>query len=1063
MRRTMMGRWRGRFFLGLRVAAFSVAAALLVPSSDVLAEPATSPSALRSIEIDTRRGTWMSVDVSPDGETLVFDLLGDIYRMPRGGGEAKRLTTARVESEAAKSARGPAMDVQPRFSPSGERIAFVSDRSGTENLWVMDADGADPRRVSAAKGAGIHSPAWSPDGERIVVRRSASIRSGRLWAFSLSEGPSPGRALADADRLVDAQGPVFAPDGESVYFAAPFGAGEKRPLRRETWQIGRLELDTGDLEQVTDRANGAVRPRVAPDGGTLAYGTWSEGEPALVARDLGAGAERVVYRGIERNLQDMYLAQLDLLPGYAFAPRGGSVVASFDGRIHAVDLEAGTSEPIPMRVRTTLRLPERPAVRAAFGEHVAARMARWPDVDRANGRVVFEAMGRIWARELDAPDAAARPISPAKWHAAQPALAPDGKTIAFVAVRDGKPGRAVYEMPAGGGEPTRLSRGGGDFAAPRFSPDGKRIAVVHHAAQKRGIGRRSIGEKAIGWIPADGGAMRTLAKARVSDAGARFAPDGEALLYTAEGELRSVPLGGGNSQVRAKAAGARRIVPSPDGAKAAIARDNRIAVRKLGEKGKRAATRPSEGPAPYAETAGVAGHFPVWLDQRRLAWSFGGKLHRASVDPETGELDTGAGAPEPVRLNARLPVEHPPADRALALRGARILPMDGSGAIPEGTVVVRGRRIAAVGPSKEIAVPDGARVIELGGRTVIPGLIDTHQHALAWLGADALRNLPVSFGPVRALLAYGVTTTRDPALIENVRDFAMIELLNSGRARGPRYTATGERIRPRDYRVETGADADRAIAAQKRMGATYIKEYLQPRRAQRQLLAAAARRSPIAITFEGGFDYKTLLSGVLDGYTGTEHSAGNHAVYGDFTQLVAKTGTFYVPTILSQIGAAHYYGRTEIAANEKLARFLSKRALKALEARRLRGEGVPDAETAFGPLTANAARLIEAGAVVGVGAHDRPAPTGLGTHWETWSFVEGGASPRAALRAATRHGARILGVADQVGTLEAGKLADLVVLRESPLADIRHTRTIERVMRDGFLYDGDTLERQWPE
>jgi imidazolonepropionase-like amidohydrolase len=386
--------------------------------------------------------------------------------------------------------------------------------------------------------------------------------------------------------------------------------------------------------------------------------------------------------------------------------------------------------------------------------------------------------------------------------------------------------------------------------------------------------------------------------------------------------------------------------------------------------------------------------------------------------------------------------------------------MTGDRVIESGTVVVRGGRITAVGPTGEVDIPSGATVRDVSGKTIIPGLIDVHQHALALLPPDGLQNLPDPFGPASALLAYGVTTTRDPALLSNVRDFSMIELLNSGRVPGPRYVTTGERIMPEDYRITNLQDARAAVALQKDLGATYIKEYLQRQRYQRQLLGKAARREDVMITLEGGFDYKTSLTGILDGYTGTEHSPGNHAVYGDFTQLVAKTQSFYVPTILSQIGAEHYYQQSDVLGNEKLRRFLPERHLQQLSDRTRRGQGVPDAETAFRPLIENVRRVVEAGGTVGVGAHDQPAPTGLGTHWEMWSFVEGGLSPRQALRAATIDGAKILGLAAETGSLEPGKRADLLVLNRNPLADIRHSTAIHQVMQNGRLYDGGSLQRE---
>ena len=109
--------------------------------------------------IDVRSGTWMNVDLSPDGKTIVFDLLGDIYTMPASGGEAKALMT------------DIAWQMQPRFSPDGKYIAFTSDEDGGDNLWIMKADGSDAKAVTTETFRLLNSPAWSPDGNYLVGRK----------------------------------------------------------------------------------------------------------------------------------------------------------------------------------------------------------------------------------------------------------------------------------------------------------------------------------------------------------------------------------------------------------------------------------------------------------------------------------------------------------------------------------------------------------------------------------------------------------------------------------------------------------------------------------------------------------------------------------------------------------------------------------------------------------------------------------------------------------------------------------------------------------------------------
>lgn len=1008
----------------------------------------------RSVEIDTREGTWMSVDVAPDGETLVFDLLGDLYALPAEGGEATRLTTggmAVLDSIAA----GSPFDSQPRFSPSGDWIAFISDRSGSDNLWVMQSDGTDLRQISRERGAVLNSPAWAPDGQRVAVRRSSSLRTGELWVYSVRDTARTGRALTDSDALIDVQGPTYSPDGSQIYVASPFKEGGNRPLRRETWQIGRVDVKTGEIEQVTHRENGAVRPRLSPSGDTLAYATWVDERSALTLRSLETGAESLLARDVERNLQDMYLSHLDLLPGYAFAPDGHSLVLSHGGHLRRVSVSEGSSEVVPFHVETTLHVPERIYTREPTRDTISARMVRWPDVGPEGRIVVYEVAGQIWKQRLGARPSTSQPLTLPSLHAAQPALSPDGRSVAFVGGTDSAWGRALFRMPVDGGPPTRLTETGGTYARPVWAPDGTRLAALYRDASGAGLARSSIPKKHLVTLSAEGGQRRRLLTGRLSDAGATFGARGERLWYTLEGTLQSVGVDddGGETQAHVVVPNARQIVPSPTAERVAVSCNNRVFVRSLPARRVDTLDVCTEQ-HPYADAPGRRGYFPTWTGPKGWMWTFGGTLYQRKVGAD--------GTPERTDLGTEVPLSRPGPDRALVLRGARLLPMTGEGSIESGTVVIRGGQIAAVGPVGTVDLPPEATIRDVSGKTIIPGLIDVHQHALALLGRDPLRNLPDSLGVASALLAYGVTTTRDPALLSNVRDVSMIELLNTGRVPGPHYTTTGERIMPEDYRITTLDDARAAVSLQEHLGATYIKEYLQPRRRQRQLLHEAARRENVMITLEGGFDYKTSVTGMLDGYTGIEHSPGNHALYGDVTQLVAKTESYYVPTILSQIGAEHYFRQSDVFGNEKLRRFLPKRHLQMLVNRTRRGQGVPDEETAFRPLIENVRRVVEAGGTVGVGAHDQPAPTGLGTHWELWSFVEGGLSPRRALRAATIDGAEILGLAAQTGSLSPGKRADLIVLDENPLADIRHSTAIHWVMSGGTLYDGDTLRQEWP-
>jgi imidazolonepropionase-like amidohydrolase/Tol biopolymer transport system component len=1084
--------------------AVVTALALAGPSRPVAAqEPAAaqpgesprSPEGLvlttaETLEFTTDEVTWPSVDVSPDGRTIVFDVLGDLYTLPIAGGTATRIVG------------GLSFESQPRYSPDGQTLAFLSDRSGVENLWLADADGSNPRAVSKDgltrdRPQIMVSPSWTPDGQYLVVSRSRPPDPGTFWLFMYHRDGGSGvrvGAPPPPQPAPDAQGPppappanrmgaVVAPDGRYIYYAQRTGTFTYN-ARFPLWQIHRHDRETGDATQVTNAQGSAMRPVLSPDGKLLVYGTRYKTDTGLRVRTLDTGAERWLVYPVTRDDQESR-ASRDTLPGYAFTPDGRSLIVPIGGRIHRVDVATGDSRVIPMTVPVKAEIAPRvyTPVRMDDGDRVRARLVRWPSIAPDGRRAVFSAMNRLYV--VDLPNGTPRLLTSdavAGEGEFMPSWSPDGQSVVYATwtTRGGR----IKRVPAGGGAPQVLTPFEGYYLDPAFTPDGSRIVFLAGAvsdqlysilmdtpptgeAERHGDPAEISGITApntleIRWMPAAGGASTLVASAQ-NGRRPHFARGDSSRVYLGGSRgLQSIDLSGldRRTHLRVTGSGAGNNPPaaddirlSPDGTRAFVSLQGRHVLVPVPRAGRETLEIRIQGQAesasvPITRMSQEGGDYLAWTsDGAAVTWAQGALFFRQRA--------AAGGEPERMEFVVERPRVRPRG--SVLLSGARVITMKGDEVIARGDVLVTDNRIAAIGARGSLKVAPGTRTIDVTGRTIMPGFVDAHAHMWAPRGVHQ-----AEVWQYMANLAYGVTTTRDPQT--STSDvFAYADMVDAGMIPGPRIYATG----PGVFGTSGIQDRDAAFRFLKRYKDAYrtntIKQYVAGDRLVRQWIIQAAKEYGITATIEGSLDLKLNLTQMADGYSGQEHSFPILPLYRDVVEFVARTKTFYTPTILVAYGAPwsenFWFESENTAADTKLRRWVPEELLDTMLRRRAQWF-LPE-EYGHTRIGKQVADIVRAGGRAALGSHGQLQ--GLGAHWETWNLGSGGLTPHETLRVVTLYGAEAIGLQQDVGSLEAGKMADLLVLDRNPLENIRNTNSIRYVMKNGELYEGDTLNMLWPE
>ncbi len=965
-----------------------------------------------SVKVVLTEGTNMAMALSPDKKLIALDVQGTIYLIPAGGGKARPLTNALGDCR------------QPVWTPDGSKITFFAFWDGNYHIYSVSKDGGIPEQLTFGV-SDNREPFWSPDGKKLLF---SSDRSGNydIWELEIGTGKLSQVTTDPGNDYF----PAYSPDASLVSYVS-----------ERTSAPGIYIRSLSGEERVFVTTKGKLgAPVWHPTQKKIIFNQFAEGKSTLDMAAVGGGE----WVTLSEEGEDVFPFKVSWMSD-------NELIYTSDGKILKKKLSAKGAQAIPFRVEVTLgkRTYRRKKYDPQATSGKTVKGIRGPVVSPGGKEIVFTALGDLYL--LKEGSEVPVQLTGDEFVDIDAAWSRDGKKIVFASDRKGNLDLYIREMATG--KETLVLDAKDAVTLPSWSADGKKIAFY----EKDPV---AFGRTALKYLDLGTGAVTTLYQPVFEGSQPSWSPDGRYVVISSLVPYSSRYREGVNKflVIAVEDKSFRYVTPvndralssrgkngpywSPDGTRLAFTMDGTLWTVPVGPEGDILA-------APKRMTNGLAEGLSWTADSKSIVFQSIDKLEKVSL--ETGVITT-----IPLKITYK---DKKPAEKYV-IHAGKLFDGANDGYKTNVDVLIEGSRIVKIEPHQP---GRPGKVMDASDRTLVPGLIEMHTHIAASAGEPQ----------GRLWLSYGITTTREPGgeafdVIERKESWA------SGRRIGPRVFFTGgildgSRIY---YGMNVpnlaGANLELELEKVRRLDFDFIKTYVRMPDALQRRITDFAHSIGIPVSSHEVFPAVSYGVDAVEHMGATSRrgyspklTALNHT-YQDITELLIKSGMNITPTASLHGGMPmQVKNDPDFFAHSQFAAFFPAGTIDQVKAQtEMRAKLNPAFLASYRNVQKTLKTLVDGGARVTPGTDSPIIQPGISYHAELQTWVDAGLTPFQTIRAATRYSAEELGLGADLGTLEAGKLADMLIIKGDPLKNIKDLLNVDTVIRNGEVFKAEDLMRK---